>query len=92
MELKRKLMKIKLSDWYQLLLIVSLFLFWTSVLSDQKSTIKSLEAGAANQQGRTRFTLRMMVRPGYCQRGGEVGVAEPAALPAEQPLAVGGGR
>ncbi len=36
-------MKIKLSDWYQFLLIASLFLFWTPVLSAQKSTIKSLE-------------------------------------------------
>src|SRR5437764_110225 len=33
------------------------------------ATIKSLEAAATNQQARTRFTLRLMVRPGYCQKG-----------------------
>jgi Tfp pilus assembly protein PilN len=56
------------------------------------ATIKSLEAGTANQQGRTRFTLRMIVRPGYCQRGGDVAATEHAALPAERRLAGGGGR
>jgi Tfp pilus assembly protein PilN len=55
------------------------------------ATIKSLEAGAANQQGRTRFTLRMTVRPGYCQRGGDIAGSEPAALPAQRRLAGGGG-
>ncbi|HMC11440.1 MAG TPA: hypothetical protein VKH44_09125 [Pirellulaceae bacterium] len=40
------------------------------------ATIKSLEAAPANQQGRTRFTLRLMVRPGYCQR-----VLDAAGLP-----------
>jgi hypothetical protein len=35
------------------------------------ATIKSLEAATANHAGRTRFTLRLLVRPGYCQRGGD---------------------
>jgi Fimbrial assembly protein (PilN) len=35
------------------------------------ANIKSLEAAPANQQARTRFTLRVIVRPGYCQRGGD---------------------
>jgi Tfp pilus assembly protein PilN len=42
------------------------------------ATIKSLEAALANQQAKTRFTLRLMVRPGYAQRGD-------AALQAGQP-------
>jgi Tfp pilus assembly protein PilN len=36
------------------------------------ANIKSLEAGTATQEGRTRFTLRLVVRPGYCQTGGDV--------------------
>jgi hypothetical protein len=55
------------------------------------ATIKSLEAGPANQQGRTRFTLRMSVRPGYCQRGGETAAMVPIATPEERRVAGGGG-
>ena len=33
---------------------------------------KSLESSGDHQQVRTRFTLRLMVRPGYCQRGGDL--------------------
>jgi hypothetical protein len=32
------------------------------------ATIKSLEAATSNEQRQTRFTLRLIVRPGYCQR------------------------
>jgi hypothetical protein len=32
------------------------------------ATIKSLEAATAIQAGQTRFTLRLLIRPGYCQR------------------------
>jgi len=32
---------------------------------------KSLEASNGNQQTRTRFTLRLMIRPGYCLRGSD---------------------
>jgi Tfp pilus assembly protein PilN len=53
--------------------------------------IKSLEATAANQQGRTRFTLRLIVKPGYCQRTGETATAVPATLPPVLPAAIGGG-
>jgi hypothetical protein len=44
------------------------------------ANIKSLEAASANQQGRTRFTLRVIVRPGYCQRRPEP-VASRSRLP-----------
>ena len=43
------------------------------------ATIKSLEAATANQQGRTRFTLRMIVKPGYCQRPDTASVAGPVS-------------
>jgi hypothetical protein len=33
------------------------------------AAIKSLEAATANHAGKTRFTLRLLIRPGYCQRG-----------------------
>jgi hypothetical protein len=54
------------------------------------ATIKSLEAGPANQLGRTRFTLRLMVRPGYCQQGGEL-AGSTAAAPLGDGRLVGGG-
>lgn len=54
------------------------------------ATIKSLEAAAANQQSRIRFTLRLTVRPGYSQRGDAV--AQPAAnAPPDRNSAGGGG-
>ncbi len=51
---------------------------------------KSLESSGANQTARTRFTLRLMVRPGYCQRGGEG--AQPPATPSDRTSAGGGGQ
>ena len=53
------------------------------------ATIKSLEAAGTNQQGRTRFTLRLIVRPGYCQRGDSA--ASPAANSASERQSAGGG-
>jgi len=55
------------------------------------ANLKSLEAAAANQQGRTRFTLRVVVRPGYCQRGGDAAVPTVASPPQDRPRAGGGG-
>jgi len=55
------------------------------------ATIKSLESGPANQQGRTRFTLRMTVRPGYCQRSGETAGSTSEVSPEDRRLAGGGG-
>ena len=37
------------------------------------ASIKSIEAAAAKQQGQTRFTIRLIVRPGYCQRSNITG-------------------
>ena|SRR5437762_550575 len=51
---------------------------------------KSLESSGANQQTQTRFTLRLLVRPGYCQRGGEA-AQTPAATPSDRGSAGGGG-
>jgi len=53
--------------------------------------IKSLEAATANQAGRTRFVLRVIVRPGYCQRGGEVPPSIANGQPPERRPAGGGG-
>lgn len=55
------------------------------------ANIKSLEAAPANQQGRTRFTLRVLVRPGYCQRGSETTVAAGSASSADRRRTGGGG-
>ena len=38
----------------------------------------------------TRFTLRLLVRPGYCQRGGEA-AQTPATTPSDRGSAGGGG-
>lgn len=61
------------------------------------ATIKSLEAATAAHQGRTRFTLRLIVKPGYCQRGDTAGVATTNApnsnqASAAERLAPGGGQ
>jgi len=55
------------------------------------ANIKSLEGAAGNQQGRTRFTLRLIVRPGYCQRGPESVVSASSATPMTQSRSAGGG-
>lgn len=44
------------------------------------ASIKSLEATAGKQQSQTQFTLRIVVRPGYGQRGNE-GSTAPRPLP-----------
>ena len=55
------------------------------------ATLKALETTTNNQQGRTRFNMRVIVRPGYCQRGGDTAtVAPPFTLPF-LPAAGGGG-
>src|SRR5262249_16000365 len=54
------------------------------------ANIKSLEAAAPSQQGRTRFTLRVIVRGGYCQRGPEA-VASAEPTPSATPLRSAGG-
>jgi Tfp pilus assembly protein PilN len=54
------------------------------------ASIKSLEAAAAGQPERTRFTLRIMIRPGYCQRASDV-PAMTASSPPAAPMARGGG-
>src|SRR3954468_13369229 len=46
--------------------------------------IKSLEAATANQQGRTRFTLRLIVRPGYCQRTDAASITTAAKPPLDR--------
>jgi hypothetical protein len=54
------------------------------------TTIKSLEAATNNQQGRTRFTLRLIVKGGYCQRGLDnlpAGPAPSSAAPGSVPPA-----
>jgi hypothetical protein len=51
---------------------------------------KSLVSSGANQQARTGFTLRLMVRPGYCQRGGDT-TQTPANTSSERTSAGGGG-
>jgi hypothetical protein len=55
------------------------------------ANIKSLEAATANQLGQTRFTLRIIVKPGYCQRSESTAPVTTAALPATRPSAIGGG-
>ncbi len=52
---------------------------------------KSIESSGANQTARSRFTLRLMVRPGYCQRGGD-GAPAPANNPSDRGSAGGGGQ
>ena len=52
--------------------------------------IKSMEAAVGNQPGRTRFTLRLIVRPGHCQAGEAATAAATAAAP-RTPLLQGGG-
>src|SRR5262245_18209884 len=52
---------------------------------------KSLESYGANQTARTRFTLRLMVRPGYCQRGGDA-AQTPTNNPSDRTSTGGGGR
>jgi Tfp pilus assembly protein PilN len=56
--------------------------------------IKSLEAATANHQGRTRFTLRLIVRPAYCQSGSDAKPppAAAATTAARERPAPGGGR
>jgi hypothetical protein len=54
------------------------------------ANIKSLEAAVANQRGQTRFTLRVIVKAGYCQRG-DITPAIVATPPSGQPSAGGGG-
>jgi len=54
------------------------------------ATIKSLESATTQQESRTRFTLRLLVRPGYCQRGGE-SAQSPAGAPAARITTGGGG-
>jgi len=51
---------------------------------------KSLESSGANQTARTRFTLRLMVRPGYCLRGGDA-VQPTASNPSDRSPTGGGG-
>ena len=48
------------------------------------AAIKSLEAATANHAGKTRFTLRLQIMPGYCQRSDAPAKtsASTAALPA----------
>jgi hypothetical protein len=57
--------------------------------------IKSLEAAAGNQSGRTRFTLRLIVRPGHCQASEAAGAPAPASFATgaapPAPLLPGGG-
>jgi len=56
------------------------------------ASVKSLEAATASQQGRTRFTLRVIVRPGYCQRSNEAPTTTAAtAVPDARPASGGGG-
>jgi len=55
------------------------------------ANIKSLEAAPANQQGRTRFTLRVLVRPGYCQRGGEASIVTGTGPTQDRRRTAGGG-
>jgi hypothetical protein len=64
------------------------------------ANIKSLEAATSNQQGQTKFVLRLIVRPGHCEAGMESSPAPPAATSAgsqassatiARPPTVGGG-
>jgi hypothetical protein len=54
------------------------------------AAIKSLEAATANHAGKTRFTLRLMIQPGYCQRG-DVPVRTAATQNGSQGAGGGGG-
>jgi hypothetical protein len=53
--------------------------------------IKSLEAAAAGQPGRTRFTLRVVVKPGLCQAGEGPPPAASTAAPRSGANVIGGG-
>jgi hypothetical protein len=55
------------------------------------ANIKSLEGAASNQQGQTRFTLRAIVRPGYCQRGTDSAANAASTAPAGRAPSIGGG-
>jgi hypothetical protein len=55
------------------------------------ATIKSLET-SANQAGKTRFTLKLQIRPGYCQLRGESVAAAPVSAAAGQRPVQGGGQ
>jgi Tfp pilus assembly protein PilN len=54
------------------------------------ASLKSLETAAGGQRSQTRFTLRILVRPGYCQRS-EPAATTAASAAAEQRGAGGGG-
>ena len=53
--------------------------------------IKSLEAAVGNQPGRTRFTLRLVVRPGHCQTSEAASPATTTASIALPPRNLSGG-
>jgi hypothetical protein len=53
------------------------------------ATLKALEAGAGNQQGRSRFNMRVLVRPSYCQ-GGDAATT-PTTLPPQNRTGSSGG-
>ena len=53
--------------------------------------IKSLEAAAGNQASKTRFTLRLIVRPGHCQASEAAGATTTAGAAPQAPLLQGGG-
>jgi hypothetical protein len=55
------------------------------------ANIKSLEAATANQQGQTRFTLRLIVRPSLVQTGGETVASNPGVANAPRPVSGAGG-
>lgn len=63
------------------------------------ATIKSLEAApnqtaqnqaGQNQAGKTRFTLRLQIRPGYCQQRNDVAGIKPSAATASTTAAAAG--
>jgi|1186.fasta_scaffold38485_1 hypothetical protein len=53
--------------------------------------IKSTEAATANQQGKTRFTLRLIVKAGYCQRSDAAAITAAAKEPPDRRKTGGGG-
>lgn len=53
------------------------------------AAIKSLEAATANHAGKTRFTLRLLIKPGYCQRP-ETAVKTASAVSATSGMGGGG--
>ena len=54
------------------------------------ATLKALESGAGNQQGRSRFNMRVIIRPGYCQ-GGDAAATPTNVPPQDRTGASGGG-